>query len=208
MIEGRILDTASRRLVNVTSRIEKDAVSRVVKFDWLLVVYGNKLCCKHLEKPQEKLIRQQLRLAGRILLMIRKIDYNVTDFTSIYHVERYSSLVAAIRALSPEELEFDAPATASTAVTLIRHVGKYLCAEYIRLRNRESKTETEDFLTYYDSDICPSVGKLVADSQSKRRREKEQNIPTMEDIKKLTRYINNGRNTYFQKLSQQYSYEN
>lgn len=99
------------------------------------------------------MIRARLRLSGRLLFEMKKIDPEVSDFASIYHVERYDAFVSVIKAIGrfdPKTNEFGAPAMASCAVTFVKHIGKYLIAEYIQLRDRENKTETEDFLTYDD----------------------------------------------------------
>lgn len=211
IVETRIHDNASTRLVEVMGFMQDDEIVRLVKFDWLLIVFGNKMCCKYTPHYQESMIRERLRLAGRILNEIKMIDPNVTDFASIYHVERYDALVAAIKIIGrfdPHSNEFGAPAMASNAVTFIKIIGKYLSAEYIRLRDPKNKAETSDFLAYMDTDIDISINKLVAETQAKMRRQKQQNIPTMEDVKKLIRHINFERNLCFQKLSDTYSYDN
>lgn len=209
--EARIHENASTRLVNVMGFMRDDEIVRRVRFDWLLIVFGNKMCCKYTPHYQENMIRARLRLTGRVLNEIKKIDPNVTDFASIYHVEQYNSLVSAIKIIGrfdPQTNEFGAPAMASFAVTFIKLIGKYLSAEYIRLRDPENKVETLDFLAYMDTDIDISINKLVAETQAKMRRRKQQNIPTMEDVKKLIRHINVERNLYFEKLSETYSYDN
>lgn len=209
--EGRIHEAASDRLAKVMGFMRQDHIVQIIKYDWLLIVFGNKMCCKYTPHYQENMIRARLRLTGRLLFEIRKIDPNVTDYASIYHVERYNSMVAAIKAIGrfdPETNEFGAPAMASFAVTFMKHIGKYLSAEYIRLRDRENKTETEDFLAYMATDIDISINKLVTETQSRMRRQKQQNIPTMDDVKQLLRYINTERNACIEELTKGYSDKN
>lgn len=75
-------------------------------------------------------------------------------------------------------------------------------------RDAFNKTETIDFLAYMDTDIDISVNKLVTETQAKMRRRKQQNIPTMEDVKKLVRHINVERKLLIEKLSETYSDDN
>lgn len=209
--EGRIHESASARLVMVMGFMRQDLVLKLIKFDWVLIVFGNKMCCKYTPHYQHNMIRARLRLMGRLLFEMKQIDRNVTDFASIYHVERYQSMVAAIKLIgrfNPDTNEFGAPAMASFAVTFMRQIGKYVSAEYIRLRDRENKVEAEDFLAYMDTDIHISINKLVTDTQARMRRQKQQNIPTMEDVKKLIRFINTERNSCFEELSLEYSDKN
>lgn len=210
MVEGRIHSNASTRLVRVISFMRDDAVVKLIRYDWLLIVFGNKMCCKYTPHYQENMIRARLRLSGRLLLEMKKIDSNVSDFASIYHVERYDALVSAIKVigrLDPETNEFGAPAMASCAVTFVKHIGKYLAAEYIRLRDRENKTETEDFLAYMETDIGISINKLVTETQAKLRRRKQENIPTMDDVKMLMDYVNVQLKCSFEALANGYSEE-
>lgn len=211
IVEGRIHENASIQLANVMGFMRQDEVVYTIRYDWLLIVYGNKLCAKYTPHYQHNMIRARLRLVGRLLIEIKKIDSNVTDFASIYHVERYISMVVAIKAIArfdPDTCEFGAPAMASFAVTFMKLIGKYLSAEYIRLRDRENKIETEDFLAYMDTDIDISINKLVTETQSKMRRLKELNIPTMDDVKTFIRFINVERTSCFEKLSKEYTDEN
>lgn len=208
MVEGRIHSNASTRLVHVISFMREDVIVRLIRYDWLLIVFGNKMCCKYTPHYQENMIRARLRLAGRLLFEIKKMDSAVSDFASIYHVERYDALVSAIKVIGrfdPETNEFGAPAMASCAVTFIKHIGKYLSAEYIRLRDRENKIETEDFLAYMETDIGISINKLVTETQAKMRRRKQENIPTMDDVKLLMGYINAELTSSFEALSNCYS---
>ncbi len=208
MVEGRIHTNASTRLAQIISFMRQDKIVGIIKYDWLLIVFGNKMSCKYTPHYQENMIRARLRLAGRLLNEIKMIDPEVSDFASIYHVERYDSLVSAIKVIGrfdPETNEFGAPAMASCAVTFVKHIGKYLSAEYIKLRDRENKVETEDFLAYMETDIGISINKLVTETQAKMRRRKLDNIPTMDDVKLLMGYVNAQLDSSFEALSKGYS---
>lgn len=208
IVEGRIHETASIRLANIMGFMRQDEIVRIVRYDWMLIVFGNILCSKYTPHYQHNMIRARLRLTGRLLVEIKKIDRSINDFASIYHVEHYNPLVAAIKTIgrfNPETLEFGAPAMASFAVTFVKEIGRYLKNEYIRLRDRENKIETEDFLSYMETDITISINKLVAETQAKMRRLKEHNIPTMDDVKLLIRFINIERNACFDALSKEYT---
>ncbi|KAG4067399.1 hypothetical protein HA402_000621 [Bradysia odoriphaga] len=208
MVEGRIHSEASDRLAFVISFMRDDAIVALIRYDELLIVFGNKMCLKYTPHYQENMIRARLRLMGRLLHEIKKIDPNVSDFKSIYHVEQYRPLVSAIKVIgrfNSETNEFGAPAMAACAVTFVKLIGKYLVAHYVLKRDPVNKTETKDFLEYMETDIGISINKLVTETQAKMRRRKQENIPTMDDVKMMMDYVNVQLKTSFDALSKGYS---
>lgn len=56
-------------------------------------------------------------------------------------------------------------------------------------------------------DISVAINKRVLDQQCKMRREKQLNIPTTEDIKKFSMYLDREREQCFNELSENYSFD-
>lgn len=53
---------------------QDDDVSRSIKYDKLLILFGNKLCNTYTLPHQYDMIRNYLRLLGRFKLTIKKIN--------------------------------------------------------------------------------------------------------------------------------------
>lgn len=110
-VEGRLHANASDRLrLVVFPVLREDAIVRLIRYDWIIIIYGNKICVKYTPSYQHNMIRAQLRLAGRVLSALRE----VTDYSSIFNAKIYDSLIQAIRIVAwydPISDEFKSPAT-------------------------------------------------------------------------------------------------
>lgn len=202
---------ASDRLKKVASRFRDTKILRAIRFDWLLTIYGNKLCLKHTFDFQDKLIRTHLRTAGRLLVALKSIKPQVSDFAQIYYPKMYDDVIASIRIVgryNEVTNEFGAPQTAGSLVTALKHIGQILITEYIKKEDPINQKKAEDFLTVLKSDIGISVLKAVSDTQAKMRREKKQLIPTTDDIQCFMRFLDQQRNLAYASLSSEYTYEN
>lgn len=150
-VEGRLHANASDQLrLVVFPVLREDAIVRLIRYDWILIIYGNKLCAKYIPSYQHNMIRARLRLAGRVLYALKNVNPEITDYSSIYQPKFYDSLIEAIRIVArfdPIKNEFNAPATAAFAVTQIKHIGLFLTAEYIKKDEPENQNRTENFLT-------------------------------------------------------------
>lgn len=83
-ITGRLHPIASeifRKTVFPVMR--EDDVTRIVRYDELLITYVNKICKKYKAQHQHDMIRSRLRLLGRFLLALKDINKNVQDFQSL-----------------------------------------------------------------------------------------------------------------------------
>lgn len=122
-VDRRIHESASIKLENLLrTKKREDDVVRLIRFDWLLVLYGNKLCRKYTRLKNITMIRSRLRLGGRLLIASKSIQPEITNFASLYHPKFCDSVVEAIRIVSrfnDEQEEFDFPATASKCITAL-----------------------------------------------------------------------------------------
>ncbi|XP_029658994.1 uncharacterized protein LOC115232951 [Formica exsecta] len=95
-VQGRIHECANSILRNVVFPVlREDDVIRLIRYDELLIIYGNKLCLKYKHQHQQDMIRSRLRLLGRFLQALKNINKNVTDFYSIYHPSIYDNCITA-----------------------------------------------------------------------------------------------------------------
>lgn len=210
-IKGRLHPLASDRLrLIVFPVLREDEIVRIIRYDWMVITYGNILCSKYVPHFQHNMIRARLRLAGRLLLAVKKINQYITDFASIYNPRHYDSVVEAIKIISgfsSISYEFKSPATAAAAVTHVKQIGSYLIDVYIRKDEQEKQRLTENFLKLMQSDISISINKNVFEQQCKMRREKQEKIPSTEDIKTFATYLDRERKRYFDLLMNEISFD-
>lgn len=181
MIMGRKVTSRLHHLSNEILKIvfpvmRDDEVTRIIRYDELLIIYANKLCTKYKAQHQHDMIQARLRVLGRFLLAMKKINKDVKDFQSIYHPKVYDDCISAINIVAGyknEEKMYKAPATASTLSTLIKQIGNIFIAECIKKEDADKKKLTKDFLKLLTVDIGISVNKTVTETQTAHKRHKK-----------------------------------
>lgn len=208
-VEGRVHEAASEELRNVILPfMNGDEIAGLVRFDWLLISWGNTLCETHMDDFQEDMIKQKLRLAARLLFALKSDVPQVNDFASIYEVSLYNSVIDAIRKVGKLNLtlkKYESPSSAKALATLVKQIGLHLSSEYVMKRKFEEDEETERFLKLLERNIYRNIRKPVLRTQAQMRREKKENIPTTEDIKMLSDYLESERKTLHNRLAANYS---
>lgn len=128
MILGRKVTCRIHHLANETLKktvfpvMREDEVIRIIRYDELLILYANKLCIKYKAQNQHDMIRARLRLLGRFLLALKKINKNIEDFKSLYHPRVYDDCISAINIAGyiNEEKVYKAPAVTANLSTLLK----------------------------------------------------------------------------------------
>jgi len=167
--------------------LRDDEVTRIVRYDKLVILYGNKMCIKYKSEHLHDMIRARLRLLGRFLLALKNINKNVTDFESLYRPRIYDDCIRAINVVAKynsEEKIYETPAVAANLSTLIKYIENPLIVECIKEENPKKKNQVEDFLKLIIVDIGLSVNKTVVETQSDRKRHKKIKLPSLEDLRK------------------------
>lgn len=59
--------------------LREDNIVRLVRYDELIIIYANKMCEKYKNLRYFEMIRQRVRLLGRFLDSIKKINKEITD---------------------------------------------------------------------------------------------------------------------------------
>lgn len=209
-ITGRIHSTGSEILRKVVFPVMRDdQVTRIIRYDELLIVYANKMCVKYKAQHQHDMIRARLRLLGRFLLVLKKINKNVKDFQSLYHPQIYDECISAINIVAgynDEEKMYKTSAIAANLSTLIKYIGNLFITECIKKQDDEKKKLVKDFLKLLVVDIGTSVNNTVVETQSAHKRRKKVNLPSLQDIKKLHTYLEKTRNEAYAALKDSFSY--
>lgn len=137
-ILGRIHPIQNKRLRStIFPVLREDSITTNIRYDQLIILYGNKLCTKYKPQHQEEMIRARLRLAGRLLLAIQNIKPEIRNFSSIYDPENYDTFVEGIYAVAGLDEEtgmYRAPSVASTVGILVKQIGAIYISECIKKR--------------------------------------------------------------------------
>lgn len=210
-IIGRIHPIASEILRKIVFPVmREDHITRIIRYDKLLILYGNKMCIKYKAQHQHDMIRARLRVLGRFLLALKEINKYIDDFQSLYHPRIYDDCISAINVVAGynnEEQLYRAPAVAANLTTLIKYIGNLLIAECIKRQDEEKKKLVEDFLKLLVVDIGTSVNKTVLETQSAHKRHKKINLPSREDIIKLHTYLVKRRTEAYAAIKEFFSYK-
>jgi len=208
-ITARIHPSANEILKNMIFPVmREDEVVRIVRFDELLILFGNKLCTKYKSQHHHDMIRARLRVLGRFFLALKDINKNVENFESLYHPRIYDDCIRAINTVAKynhEEKMYATPAVAANLCTLIKHIGNLLIMECIKREDPEKKKQVKDFLKLLVVDVGTSVNRTVMETQSTQKRHKKVNLPSVEDIKRLYDHLKEKRVQAFMALQQSFS---
>lgn len=210
-ITGRIHNNASNILKNVIFPILRDdLVTRSIRYDQLLITYGNKLAIKYNHLHQHDMIRSRLRLLGRFWIAMKNFDKDLQQFSSIYDPKYYDNCIKSVHEIAQLDKEtntYKAPATASTLGTLIKQVGNLFITECIKSHDYKRKENAENFLKILLEDYGTTVNKVVEETQAQQRRQKKIVLPSLDDIKKLYNYLHQKRKAAYDQLKQGFIYQ-
>lgn len=155
------------------------------------------------------MIRSRLRLLGRFLQILKKINKNVINFYNIYHPSIYDDCIIAVNQVAGFNTStkvYTAPSVASRLGTLIKQIGNLAIAECIKQNKFQTKVDIENFLKLLQEDFSTSVNKTVEESILQAKRHQLQDLPSLEDIKLLHNFVRTNRRLAFERLSDVFTY--
>lgn len=210
-ITARIHKAANPILTKVVFPVlREDDITRLVRYDELLIKYANKLCDKYKLQHQHDMIRSRLRLLGRFLAALKVINHDIDNFTSLYHPKYYDDIIHAVNEVAGFDKKsnlYKTPSNATNLGTLLKQVGNTLITECIKNSDCVRKQTTEDLLKLIVEDYSSSVARTALETQSQQKRKKKVILPTTEDISKLYNYLKEIRRSSYEKLKTTFSYD-
>ncbi|VEN42507.1 unnamed protein product [Callosobruchus maculatus] len=207
---GRIHPEASPSLKDdVFSVLREDDVVRAIRYDRLIILYGNKMCCKYRLIHQKEMIRANLRLLGRFLLAVQTINRNITELKDIYDPSMYDAVISALNVVggfNKESNMYKAPSVAYNLGSLIKKIGQLFISDCIKRKNKEEQENAENFIKLLIDDISTSVNKTVSETQSQQFRRKVVTLPSNDDIRKLNAYLKRKRSEALREVTENFSF--
>lgn len=208
-ILGRIHADACKLLREVIFPVmREDEVVRLIRYDALVILYGNKLCSLYgTQQHQHDLVRSQLRLLGRFLSAVRRINKEVSDLASVFQPKFYNDTIVAINHISafdPETGRYGSPSTAYSIGAALKKVAAFYVTECIKRDDVDKKLKTEDFQKLLIDDIAVSVNKGVIESQTLQKRRSKIELPSANDIHKFHNFLKENRQLAYNALEKSF----
>ncbi|XP_043275584.1 uncharacterized protein [Venturia canescens] len=211
-VAGQVHPEASKKMrQEILPRLQDGPVSNAVKFDKLIVLYGNDMSSRHRKQYLESMVRSELRLLGRFLLVMKKLDNTIVDLTSVFDPKYWKQMLKALDImgkLDPKKNIYETPTVPFQLQITLRKVCDVLIRETIQDHEEVKKKNAKDMLKLMNQGFVNTVNKTVTESQVELRRQKSTKLPLTSDIEKLSTYLEAKMDDYSKLLQQSFSSEN
>ena len=148
-LAGQIHESACNILrLEVLPVLRNDKIVNLIINDELIILYGNQLCQKYRDLRHQNLIRSTLRLLGRFLHEMKKLDNTITDFASLIAAHQYENCVKAVDILAglQDDGRFKNFSVATRIGTLLKKVTAHYRTICIEQNKRNLVTGIDEFL--------------------------------------------------------------
>lgn len=210
MVEGRLHATACDKLrLVIFPVLREDHIVRLIRYDWLIILWGNKLCVKHGPHFQHNHIRAKLRLLGRFLAAAKHVNNTITDLSSIFTPKYIDTMIEAIDIVARIDRlnnTCEAPANALNLVTYLKQIGVILEAEYVKKEDEGKQKQVQNFLKLFLTETPDAVNKIGMESQAQIKQQKVVVLPLTEDIQRMIRYLKSERAKCFVILQKHFNF--
>lgn len=209
-IMGRYASQADNILRQIVMlRCRNDKITRLIRYDELIMEYGNKLCLKYPSPHHHNMIRQRLRQLGRFLLEMKQECQDIGDLSAVYHPKYYRLCIDVINVLAGFDTStktYKIPSLATSLGTLLKTAGKTLISLTIFEDNVVRQKQVENFLTLLNNEYGTAVNKVAIETQQQLKRKKKVALPSIDDIKKLDNFLKIQRTTALKNLKEKFSF--
>lgn len=174
--------------------LRDDKITRSIRYDELIIKFGNKLSEKYSLEHQHDMIRANLRLLGRFIVELKKYDNEVKELKDIFKPNMFDKCIKALRVVANWDeslMWFKTPAVAQNLTSLIKKCGKKQRVELIKETREDLKEELENFLLLWEEETPTLINKKALEDQTNQKRIKKVVLPSKDDIKKLYSYLKN-----------------
>ncbi|KAK0076290.1 hypothetical protein PV326_010903 [Microctonus aethiopoides] len=211
-VAGHIHKDSNQKLRKLFSVMRDDDITIALRYDVLLIAFGNELCDKYTKQQQHDMISSRLRDLGKLILKVRENQDNVKyihDFLSLIDPQMYKYIMDAIKNITGADSDNRSRRAPSTALSYGIYIKKIArCYRRQCLENGEyDNLETIKFFLQLHEDKYPIViNKLAHEIQTVNKRHKKVVLPLTSDIKIFWSYVRKQYNDALTNLNTQYSY--
>ena len=178
----------------VLSAMRSDLISRIVKSDSTICLFGEKLCDKHAHDPdQHNYIRQKLRELGRLVEDLRIKDDSPDKFLKDFiKPSYYRKVVMACKSVSGFDSIFNKYGTPSLALKLghsLRKCAKLLLGQAIEHRNKEQQVMADEFMKLLEMNWGDDISSNAIRTLNEAKKNTEKIVPLAQDVVALMKYL-------------------
>lgn len=180
-------------------------IIKLIRYDLLIVTYGNEMVQKYRRERTKAHIVTQLRRLGYLKKVLK-----VKQLREIFFAANVGKIMTAIEKLAQineEKDELKHPTVATGYRTLLQFMVGCLLSIYIRTNNKEAQKTVKDFELEFKRQFNIQLTKLAAESLNDHKRHKEKLMPRIDDIKKLQKFLLTNRNDCYEKLKVEFTKE-
>lgn len=186
-------------------------LTNTIKYDRLIILFGNLQCLRYKEEHLDEMIRSKLRLLGKLVIAAKEINSSIVDLASLYHPSHFKTVLESALKVSKynqktERLE--SPSNATNIGTLIKKCSQILECEYLALEKPEERKSVKDFMKVFDTMYGAHINIMVAESEKEIKRKKLIELPSTSDVKLFLGYLARLRDGYFDSLTAKFSSAN
>lgn len=189
--------------------MRNDNIYNLIRYDLLIILYGNYLCQIYRLQHLGDHVRQQLRLVGRYLEALKSIEPNINELQTLFDPKYYDTAIKAVNIVAKynEDTEsYEIPYNATTLGTCLKKLCKILINEFIKQHEYEKQKLAKNFLKILEIEYGSTVNKTVAETQTKNSRKKVVSLPKTTDIKKLINFLEEKRISSMQELKNKFTF--
>jgi hypothetical protein len=196
---------------DVLASFRDDAVSRCIKKDQLILVYGRQLYIK-LGRYRTEEIRLRMRLLGRFVIAMNEDRKSKISLSECIDSKFFDDVLATAQALGGVHDDESGRQTLKHPSNS-KNLGHCLikCArlkkrDAVINRDKISEEEVDRFFTLFKSDWNDVISSKACTALKLKRLQGPEPLPTVEDLMKLKDYVDDSLSSGVKKLDEQYSY--
>ena len=195
----------SEHLHGVLSGMRSDLISRIVKSDDTIRLFGEKLCDKHAhDKDQHSYIRQKLRELGRLVEDLRIKDDSPDKFLKDFiRPSYYRMVVMACKSVSGFDSQFNKYGTPSLALKLghsLRKCAKILLGKSIEHQNKEQQVMSDEFLKLLEMNWSDDISSNAIRTLHEAKKNSNKIVPLAQDVVALMKHLKSSSVDEYRKL--------
>lgn len=193
-------------VTKVLSRMRADAVSRVIKSDATITTLAQKLCTGLGEdEDQYTTTRQNLRRMGRLLIQLRLEDKSpnksLKEFIDPLYFRLVCNATRNIAKFNAVTNRYNKPSLARKIGPQLEKVCDILVTEAIERQDAVLQRKVDEFKQLYSlnwsEQVSANASKTLAEA---RRNDTSSILPLADDVKCLSKYLEESANAHYQVL--------
>lgn len=177
----------------VLSRMNAGKVATAVRNDSLIVSYGNNLHFQHGHAAQRiQYISQKLRLLGRLLIAVRKINHNIHRLADCLNPSNFDAVIAAVKSVSGFDETthlYNVPSLPLKLGHSLHDCANILRAEAIKRNDKESLSHADHFVELYKMQWSKKVSTHALRTMTGRKMHQPQTLSLASDLQKMHAYL-------------------